>query len=71
MSEYFTITGYWKNDKSRLENYRVTSSNDINYHEDDGIFYYGVTECDLKQAIQDGDKTDLEFVIISYEPLIK
>ena len=67
-AEFFYISGYWKNDKSEFKDYLVTSADD--FLDDDGddydIFYYGMTEKDIKDAIKDGEKTDLEFVITSY-----
>ena len=67
-AEFFYISGYWKNDKSEFKDYLVTSADD--FVDDDGddydIFYYGMTEKDIKDAIKDGEKTDLEFVITSY-----
>ena len=67
---YFEIDGYFKdNVNETFEGYIVKDSDEMLESEDDKIFYYGLSENQIKQAIEDGINTDLEFVITSYNPL--
>lgn len=61
----FLINGYWKDDKSEFSDY-VVSSYDDNAEDDDEIFYFGLNEYDIKEAIKDKENNILEFVITSY-----
>jgi hypothetical protein len=63
----FEINGYWKDDKEKFEGYIVSSFNDTN--EEDDIFFYGLSEKDLKEAIKVGEKTVQDFVITAYRKL--
>ena len=69
MARYFTISGYWKDDKSEFTDYLVTDYDDHNF-EDDNIFFYGLSESDIIGCINDED-TALEFVITSYKELYR
>lgn len=60
----FLINGYWKDDKSEFSDYVVSSHNDIG--DDDNVFYYGLNESKIQQAIKDKENNILEFVITSY-----
>lgn len=62
----FLINGYWKDDKSEFSNYTVSAYHDQEDNDDDDIFYYGLTESDIKDNIKLGWSTELEFVITSY-----
>ena len=64
----FLINGYWKDDKSEFSDY-VVSSYDDNVDNDDDIFYFGLNESDIQQAIKDKEDNILEFVITSYTKL--
>jgi hypothetical protein len=64
----FLINGYWKDDKSEFSDY-VVSSYDDNAEHDDEIFYFGLNESDIKEAIKDNGDDMLEFVITSYTKL--
>jgi hypothetical protein len=72
MRNYFSINGYWKDDKSEFEGCIVTNyddhEEDSSYEEED-IFYYGLEERDLLLAIELGENTIEDFVIVSYEIL--
>lgn len=61
MSKYFSINGYWKDDLTSIVGALVRE-----YDEDD-IFYYGLSEHDIKDAIENPNETILEFIITSYE----
>ena len=72
MSKYFSIDGYWKDDKSEFSGLIVKEFDDTEEDEqkDDRIFFYGLSESAIQQAIADGaDGTALEFVITSYEEI--
>lgn len=72
MSKYFKINGFWKDDKTEFEDYIVKEFDDAEEDEnrDNQIFYYGLSETDIQQAIIDGGEDDiLEFVITSYEEI--
>ncbi len=64
----FLINGYWKDDNSEFSDY-VVSSYDDNAEHDDEIFYFGLNESDIKEAIKDKEDNILEFVITSYTKL--
>ena len=63
----FTINGYWNDDKTTFEDYIVTE-----YHtcpegyDDDEIFFYGLSEEDIKDCILNGSGI-LEFTITDYK----
>ena len=67
MREYYHINGYWKDDKSTFEDYLVTNMDDAeNEEEDDNVFFYGLSENDIKEAIEAGEDWGVDFVITSY-----
>jgi hypothetical protein len=74
MDKYFSISGYWKEDPTdNFEDYLVKESTVVGTdEEDEAIFFYGLTEEEIKNSIEDGkngvDEDDLEFVITSYSP---
>jgi len=63
---FMLISGYWKDDKVEFENYMVYAYDGV-IEEDDSIFYYGLSEDKIKEAISLGIETDLEFVITKYQ----
>lgn len=69
MSKYFSINGYYKDDKSEFEGLIVKEYDDAEEDEnrDDQIFYYGLSETEIQKAIADGGDDMLDFVITSYE----
>jgi hypothetical protein len=69
MSKYFSINGYWQDDKSEFNGLIVKEYDDMNEEEDDDVFFYGMGESDLKNAIEDAEETVLDFVITSYEEI--
>lgn len=75
--ELFNISGYWKDDNTSFDDYIVCS-----YHSfskkykrsrydltEDDIFYYGLSEEDIKEAIENPFENILDFVITSYTKL--
>lgn len=71
MSKYFSINGHYKDDKSEFEGYIVKEYDDVDEELDDLIFFYGLSESDIKQAIDDGGEDILDFVITSYDEINK
>ncbi len=69
MSKYFSIEGYWKDDLSEFSGFIVKEYDDEEDDEDE-IFYYGMSENDIIDAIANPDKNVLEFVITSYEEIV-
>jgi len=67
-SNYFLISGYWKDDKSEFENLIVKEFDEIDEATDDMVFYYGLSEKDIQEAIKLKEETAHDFVITSYEP---
>ena len=64
----YTINGYWKDDKAEFSNRIITD-----YHttpegiDEDKVFYCGLSEDDIKEAIALGVNTVHDFVITSYD----
>jgi hypothetical protein len=65
----FLINGFWKDDKTKFSDYVVTDYDDNADDDDDEIFYFGLSEEEIKEAIKSGWNTELEFVITSYSKL--
>jgi hypothetical protein len=65
----FLINGFWKDDKTKFSDYIVTDYDDNADDDDDEIFYFGLSEEEIKEAIKSGWNTELEFVITSYSKL--
>ena len=63
----FLINGYWKDDKTKFSDYIVTDYDDMEDDDnEDEVFYFGLSEEEIKKAIKLGWNTKLEFVITSY-----
>lgn len=71
MSKYFSIDGYWLDNKEPFSGFVVKEYDDMDEDEDDDVFFYGMGEKDLKNAIEDAEETVLDFVITSYEEIKK
>ena len=71
MSKYFSINGYYKDDKFEFSGLIVKEFDDTEEDEnrDNQIFFYGLSETDIQQAIADGGDDALDFVITSYEEI--
>lgn len=68
MSKYFEISGFWKDDKLKFSDYIVKEYDDSGENDED-IFYYGLGEEEIKQAILEAWDTNLEFVITDYKEI--
>ena len=66
MANYFSISGYWKNDFEEFDGHIVKSTHDIDEDNDDNIFFYGLDEKDLMAAVENGKCTANDFVITDF-----
>lgn len=66
MADYFSISGYWKDDKQPFDGHIVKSTHDIDEDNDDNIFFYGLDEKDLMAAVENGKNTANDFVITDF-----
>lgn len=69
MERYYIIKGYWIDTKEEFEDYIVkegeyTEEQELN---DDDMFFYGLSETDIKNEIEIGLGTGLEFLITEYK----
>lgn len=72
MSKYFSVNGYFKDDKSEFVGYIIKEFDDAEEDEerDDQIFYYGLSEGEIQKMIVDGeDNGNVDFVITSYKEI--
>lgn len=67
MSKYFEIKGYWKDDKEPFDGYIVKEFDDMTEEKDEDVFFYGLSEKDLREAIELKEDTMHDFVITSYK----
>jgi hypothetical protein len=65
MAKYYLIDGYFKDDKSEFNGFIVKDYDDATDGDDD-VFYYGLSEENLKEAIIAGEDTSFDFVITNY-----
>jgi len=74
MREYFAIDGYWKDDKETFQGLIVTSYDEIpdetEPYTDDDIFFYGLEEHVIQEAITLEEDTMHDFVITGYTKII-
>lgn len=72
MREFFEISGHYIDDNTQFRgivtNYDDVPDETYPYGEDD-IFLYGVSENNLKEAIEEGRNTIHDFVITNYKKL--
>ncbi|MFK5981498.1 MAG: hypothetical protein QM499_01190 [Flavobacteriaceae bacterium] len=68
MQKYFKISGYWNDDKSQFENYIVTDFHSHQHEEieEEDVFYFGITEKEIKTAIENKEIIS-DFIITSYQ----
>ena len=66
----FEVEGYWKDDKSEFSGL-INEFDDVPEGMDESDFeYFGMSEDDIIQAIDDGeDNGVLDFVITGYKPI--
>ena len=69
MSKYFLIEGYWLDTKESFSDYIVKECDDAGEEDDDNVFFYGMGEKDLQDAIQAKEDTTLDFVITDYKQI--
>lgn len=63
---FFSIDGHWKDGLIKFTDYIVSESDEVDDEIDDSIFYYGLSEDKIKEAINNPDESGLEFVITNY-----
>ena len=68
MSKYFEIEGYWKDDKSEFSGI-IKEYDDFNEEEDEEVFFFGMNENEIIEAIKAGEDTMLDFVITKYKEI--
>jgi len=71
MAKFFVVDGYWKDDKSSINGYIVTDMDSsvgypVNGLTDEDIFFYGLNELEIQEAIELGEDTVQDFVITTY-----
>jgi hypothetical protein len=62
MRKYWSVSGYFKDDKTEFNDYIVTNYNDAS-DDDDDVFFFGLSEEDMRHSNEDDA---LEFVITSF-----
>ncbi len=63
----FSIDGYFVDDNEEFSGYLVSEYDDILDEDDDDIFFYGLSEQDIKDAIETKEPVAGEFIITSYK----
>lgn len=64
----FSIDGYFKDDKSEFSGFLISEfSNTPKGYSDEDIFFYGLGESELRDAVEQGEDTTHEFVVTSFE----
>ena len=70
MSKYFSIDGFFNDDKSEFSGFIVKEFDDTetNPNLDDAIFFYGMSKKEIEEAIANPNEND-EFTITSYKQI--
>lgn len=68
MAKYFIIDGYFNDDNTEFTGFIVKDTNDVEESEDDDVFFYGLSEDDIKRMIEE-PTPEFEFTITKYEKL--
>lgn len=68
-SNYFLISGFWKDTNENFENYLVQQDDfdEDQEADDEVIFFYGLSKEDIEELIIEKWNSEHEFVITSYE----
>ncbi len=70
MSKYFIIDGYWKDDLLEFRDFIVREYDDVvDEEQDNEIFYYGLSEAEILESINNPDESGLEFVVTNYKEI--
>ena len=70
MSKFFKIDGYFKDDNSQFFDFIVSEFDGIDEENDNDIFFYGLSEDEIKDAILSKEDTMLDFVITEYSEIL-
>jgi hypothetical protein len=65
---FWKVTGYFKDDKTRIDGAIVKETHDVS-DDDEDVFYYGMSFADLQRAVEEGENFNEDFVIESFKPL--
>ena len=65
MSNYYLIDGYYVDDGAEFTDYLVKDDHTVG-DDDDDIFFYGLTEEQIKREIELGGEDAIDFVITAY-----
>jgi hypothetical protein len=73
-NKYFAVEGYWKDSEEEFSEYIVSEMENVPLHEqpdnlDDEIWFYGLSQTDIINLIQQGENSEHDFVITSYRIL--
>lgn len=60
----FRIDGYWVEDNASFDGYIVTNFDDVDEDSDEDIFFYGISEDEIKKAIETKEISLKSFEII-------
>ncbi|QQV91445.1 hypothetical protein M1M25_gp015 [Tenacibaculum phage Gundel_1] len=75
MADFYSINGYWKDDKTEFKELIVSEMDGcfegIEPYSDDDIFFYGLSESNLLEAIELKEETAHDFVITSFTKIIQ
>jgi hypothetical protein len=64
----FSISGRWVDDESEFSGYKVTDYDSTpEGWDDDLFFFYGISEEEIRDSIDNGTAINGEFVITEYE----
>lgn len=63
----FRIEGYWKDDKEPFEDYIVVDVDGLENEDEVEIFFFGLSEENIIEAIKAGEEWEEDFVITGYE----
>lgn len=73
--DFYSIDGYWKDDKTEFEGLIVYGYDNVPDKEapytDDDIFFYGLGESALTDAVENVEDTVHDFVITSFTKIIQ
>jgi hypothetical protein len=62
----FLVNGYFKDDKAEFTDYLIRETDEVDMETDEDVFFYGLSEKEIKEAIELGEATVHDFVITSY-----
>lgn len=64
---FFKVSGFWKDDKIKFSDYIIKELDEVDENNDEEIFFYGLSEAEIKDLISKKWDTEQEFVLTNYE----